>query len=327
MRMNKRVGDKLIDAARHGRCLHASSHADQAVLSRLVRTGLVVRARQGLYASREVWRELTPRQRYVWVIRGLHVWHPDWVFAGLSVIALHGIEYPLWLDERQTVFLASVRAVGVARKSTTRYIHVEQYRELCGQGRCMTSVARALLDCAASFEFREVLPMVDSALRKRLVTRQELANVPGLSSPLKAKVGFLLRYADPGSENGGESLCRATIIEEGFPPPKLQQEFRMRDGRKYRVDGLYRLADGSMVVVEYDGMGKYVDDAMTGGRSVRQVVHAEKRREQDLLDSGVTRIVRFDYRDVLRRDPVVRKLLEAGVPRIARIQWPFSVQR
>lgn len=317
MKINKRIEDKLHEAASHGRCLYVASHADQEILYRLTRSGQVIRARRGLYVLQDVWRDLSMQQQYAWIIRGLHAWRPELIFAGLSVIALYDIEYPFWLNEQQTIFLASTKAIGVAKTSKTRYVHVTPSETLFDKDRSMTSVTQALLDCAARFEFHEVLPMIDSALRKRLTTKSALTQISKAVPAVETRIGVLLRYADPRSENGGESLCRAIIIEEGFPAPELQQEFRMQDGRRYRVDGLYRLANGKAVVVEYDGMNKYTDDTMTGGQSIRQVVHAEKQREQDLLNSGVSQIVRFDYKDILQRDTVTKKLIEAGVPRIA----------
>ena len=67
--------------------------------------------------------------------------------------------------------------------------------------------------------------MFDSALRRGLVTREEIVAVcDGLRVDC-GPVFRLLHYADARSENGGESFCRAVSIEEGFVPPQLQHTF------------------------------------------------------------------------------------------------------
>ena len=131
-----------------------------------------------------------------------------------------------------------------------------------------------------------------------------------------APVRKLLEYADPASENGGESYCRAVIIELGFEPPQLQVEFRDPDApaNVIRVDFLWRTPDGGMVVLEFDGMRKYVDPSMTNGRDVQRVVLDERRREESLRKVGVTVILRTDYREVRQGSGLFAKLSRAGVP-------------
>ncbi|MBW3091285.1 hypothetical protein [Bifidobacterium miconisargentati] len=124
---------------------------------------------------------------------------------------------------------------------------------------------------------------------------------------------------DPLSENGGESLARAVMIEEGFPVPQLQRvlETPGNPGEWYRVDFMWSFPGRYTVIAEYDGVVKYTDPAMTGRRSIQAVVNQQGERERKLYEWGVNRIVRLSYDDVMRRQPLIDKLCAAGLPRNA----------
>ncbi|KAE8126969.1 hypothetical protein DDE84_09930 [Bifidobacterium tibiigranuli] len=136
-----------------------------------------------------------------------------------------------------------------------------------------------------------------------------------------AAIELLLTYVDPRSENGGESMLRGATIEEGFVPPDLQRVFvNPRNGaERCRVDFSWTLPDGRIVVVEYDGMAKYVDPSMTGRRTIKAIVNQQNRREQVLMAAGVSIIIRFDYDDLFNREKIVSLLTDAQVPRRFRL--------
>ncbi|MBW3093324.1 CTP synthase [Bifidobacterium sp. 82T10] len=276
--------------------------------------------------------------------------YPGRIFAGISAAAILRLEYPWALHDGGHVVLASShssRAQRTYRK--IRRIHMAdipvrevRYMRTSGggiglvvtrpgetvRGECLdlvriTSPARTLVDCGLQYPFASVLAMYDSALRRGLVVREEIIAVcDGLSVDC-GPVFRLLHYANPLSENGGESRCRAVIIEAGFVVPDLQQVFvdPHHTGNLYRVDFAWRLHDGRIVVLEYDGMAKYVDPSMTKGRDVRGVVHAERMREAVLQRAGVTTVLRTNASEVRRRDPLIRQLEDAGVPRARAHCW------
>ena len=103
------------------------------------------------------------------------------------------------------------------------------------------------------------------------------------------------------------------MIEEGFTPPMDQVPFIV-NGKSYRVDFLWKLADERIIVGEFDGTAKYVDPDMTDRRSIQGTVFLEREREDALRQAGVTDIVRFTFDDVLQKAPLIRKLKQAGVP-------------
>ncbi len=121
----------------------------------------------------------------------------------------------------------------------------------------------------------------------------------------------------------GSRFCRAVSIEKGFVPPQLQHTFYSRVTGKEagRVDFIWHTEDGRIIVLEFDGMQKYIDPEMTSNRDVRQVVCDERQREQDLKEAGVSVVIRTNYIEVVQRAPFVMKLMQAGVPRAGRTRY------
>ena len=73
-------------------------------------------------------------------------------------------------------------------------------------------------------------------------------------------------------------LARGTIIEGRFLTPRIQVTVTdPQTNTEYRVDFVWKLDDGRVIVAEYDGTQKYVDPAMTDNRSIQEVVAKETR--------------------------------------------------
>ena len=64
------------------------------------------------------------------------------------------------------------------------------------------------------------------------------------------------------------------------------------------------------VVGEFDGDAKYLDDELLDGRSTRETILAEKKREDRLRALGYA-VVRWDW-NAVKNPEVLRRTLEAG---------------
>ena len=106
------------------------------------------------------------------------------------------------------------------------------------------------------------------------------------------------------------------MIEEGFQNPLIQHVIHdpSGGGKWYRVDFIWFLPDGRIIVAEYDGMAKYTDPMMTDRKNIQTIVNEQRDREQSLCSWGVTKIVRLYYEDAVNRTGLVSKLCQAGVP-------------
>lgn len=183
-------------------------------------------------------------------------------------------------------------------------------------GLSLISPARTLVEAAIDLDFRFALPIFDSALAKG-ITKEEIAADCVQWRIDYARVFRLLRYANERSANGGESLARGTIIEDRFLTPRIQVTVTdPQTNTEYRVDFVWKLDDGRVIVAEYDGTQKYVDPAMTDNRSIQEVVAKERARDEGLKRAGATEIVHFTYADVIERTPLRVKLIKAGVPQV-----------
>ncbi len=149
-------------------------------------------------------------------------------------------------------------------------------------------------------------------------------------------------FANGLSENGGESFARGTMIDLGFMVPELQHEFVVSNtGYKYRCDFLWQLPGGGLIVGELDGYGKYFVDSSNAAHvnidfnssadnqmlrnsynqaAINRNIDRQAERESRLMrECGVSKIVRFNFADVVGIKNLERKLVEAGVPRIMRV--------
>ncbi|PWG64195.1 CTP synthase [Bifidobacterium callitrichidarum] len=257
--------------------------------------------------------------------------HPQWVYAGLSAAAAMNLEYSWSLLRDESIYVASSPENQSHRRSQTVPIFVASeencvVRYLLGESMVAvrtTTPARTLVDCALRYPFRLVLGMFDSAFRMKLTDADSVVDECDRIRADCGSVFRLLRYTDARSENGGESLCRATLIDAGFAVPELQREFVDPENswNVRRVDFVWHTADGRTIVLEYDGMRKYVDPVMTKRRDIQQVVSAEKSRDDMLLRAGVSAVVHATYDDVVTHGSLWSKLIRAGVPRTDAI--PF----
>lgn len=147
----------------------------------------------------------------------------------------------------------------------------------------LTSAARTVVDLARAGTLAEGVVVADSALRRGQVSKGELeamlhdcARWPGIG-----RAGQVLKLADPKAESVLESVSRVSMHEQHLPAPRTQVVLCSEHGEPCgRVDFFW---EESGVIGEADGVGKY--DAARG-RSTRDIVRAEKRREERLADLG-----------------------------------------
>lgn len=119
-----------------------------------------------------------------------------------------------------------------------------------------------------------------------------------------------LELSSDGCESPLEALVVARCHDLGFQLPRQQYEVVLPSGR-VRVD--FAWSDGA-ILAEADGRAKYEDERMLAGRSGREVVWAEKLRE-DALRERCRAFVRITWDDAWHATGLVRKLASAGVPR------------
>lgn len=313
-----RVRAELDEAEKDGRCCVPTSAAQRRAMR--ARSPEVIEPVAGLFARRSSWRGLDPATRTIWLMRGLARRHGNWAFCGASAAVAHGL--PVTWSQLTHVFAATPPGTlgrsspGIARR------HLKERDEvLVGELR-VTSLWRTVFDCLVAFPAADALAVVDRAARLSGASARQI--VEHLRAARRGHRGVrraveVAALADGRAESGGESIARHTMRELGFAAPELQVwiEDPVEPGTWFRVDFLWMLPDGSIVIGELDGHQKTERPELMGGRSAVRVLQDERLREAHLTALRPA-IVRFDYetaRDPARLGPLLERY---GVPRRTR---------
>ena len=316
MSNKKRLMSKLDQALDKGMCFHADTDAERQCLRRLVKNGEVASPIRGMFVNARSWEALNRRKQTKVLVKTLSAQHPDWVFCGTSAAVIHGLNVSYRLLDHIHIAVNKSRHgrdTGIVVRHAMDNVPVTKVG-----GIRVTSLDRTVLDCLRETSFADGLPIADSALRITGRSRDEfLDRLRTLGRGLHGirQALYTMSYADPRSENGGESLARAIMIELGFAIPELQVvvESPLGDHHVYRPDFMWRLPDG-IVYGELDGKAKYVDPSMTKGKGIVGVLTEERLRESRLSASG--RVMRFSYADLVNPERLARLLTAFGIPRV-----------
>lgn len=319
---------RLTEAGEQGTLLATHDNAELMWLRRHVGTDDIAEPEPYLFCFQHDWDLLTPSERALRTIKGLAEFHPDWAFWGYDAALLWGLEVPN--DLLGPRFLVKT-GCSVALSGGCRLLRPQTAGALERvDGVRVTPFWRTVEDCLLRAPFSYGLAIADSALRAKGASRDELcerlrADCDGRRGYRRAQV--IASYADGLSENGGESRFRAFFIAYGFPVPELQVEFHdpLNPSNVFRVDYFWRLENGTCVIGELDGKGKYTLQASEGRKSVDPFV-AERQRESHLTMLG-HKVLRFTFDELKDPGKLVEKMRLAGIPQQAdlaeewRRQW------
>jgi len=324
-------------STRYGGLLPADALREAGVSPRALQTlcaqGVLQAIRRGVYVMAERWRTADADERYRLVVRAtvLAAGHPP-VVSHQSAGVLHGL--PIIGNWPTTVHISSPGAVGgSSRRSVTSHRGPAPGAVEDIEGCRVTSLARTLVDVAATAPFLVGVTMVDHALRVEL-NRVELAlngtrrgDVPIRPALTKAdlyrelevvnpRTGRRLAeraiaFASPLSANPGETLSRVRIFQLGFAAPELQVCFPDVLGRNAYVDFWWGRV---RKIGEFDGFLKYGAGPVLGERDPSSVVWQEKQRE-DALRARVNSFDRWGWDLALAPARFHAFLTERGVPR------------
>jgi hypothetical protein len=281
-----------------------------------------LRVRRGIYVATSDWPGTEREARHFVRMQAVAAAISEPVFSHVSAAVLWGI--PVVGD----LGGAHVMAAGKVGRRTGRGVTWHNNRLADDEittidGWTVTSLERTLFDLAASRPHDAGVAALDAGTRG-MFTSGLGTPVPGIS---KEKVidsfsarrgargvrGALLcaEFSDARSGSAGESVSRWNIHRLGFPPPELQVPFPREDGGVDVVDfdwpAHHRFG-------EFDGYGKYVREQYTGGRTIEQVVWAEKQRE-DRVRRHRANASRWGWAEATDPGRLERRLLHDGLPK------------
>jgi len=189
--------------------------------------------------------------------------------------------------------------------------------------RC-TSLARTVFDLIGTLPLEAAVALADAAERQMALRLREwdveaviswrrglsrrFAEARGMRGVRQAR--WVAAFADGRAELPGESVSRLQLRRLGYARPVLQAPIPGPHGSTYFVD--FEMTDvGSFG--EFDGKGKYLDEAMRSGRSIEQVILDEKRREDWIRGTTQQRFVRWETEHIGTPLALGRRLESFGI--------------
>lgn len=312
------AAERLLDAAEsEARFAFAGMRAEARSLSRACVAGAAVEVSRGYYARASYYEALPQRARAMHLIRAMSRKHPDWVFASFSAALVHGLQ----VTNRLTGIVHLAMGAHENRSIRDARIMCHLVRDASCETVCgirVTPLKATVLDCLCQASFPQGLAIADSALHWNLVDEVDLRRYVEQMGCRRRGIQMarkVLHWMDGRSENGGESMARAIMIDLGFVPPELQVEIcdPMNPGRLWRVDFHWMLPDGREVVGELDGKGKYIHGAAHDSAPAIATLTRERVRESHINLTGAT-VLRFSFAEAMDEGYMRRLLEKAGVP-------------
>lgn len=271
---------------------------NDTAIGRLLRGGVLVRMRHGVYALTSLWSAASDRQRHLMLARGVMTLYGDDVALSHTSAALaHGA--PDWRVPTDVVHLTSLFAVGERTQARVRH-----HQGTCRaqdlsryQGHWITSPLRTALDAASILPREPAVCVLDWFLRKELVTPAEITEALTVRREWPDHLDLVLKssLARVGSDSVGETRSRLIFGDLGLPEPILQMEVHDLSGRLVGIVDFAWPEHG--VIVEFDGAEKY-HRYRRPGETIEQMVVREKRREDRIRELTGWLVIRISWADL-----------------------------
>lgn len=284
------------------------------------------RLQRNQYVREGLWSELWPESRHRLEIAAACAEMKD----GSGVVSHEsGVvmwEGPLYRHTPGAVHLTLARGGrGTSREGLARHADVlpeDDVTDVAGV-RC-TSLERTVFDAARTLPIEAGLAFADAALRRvalhsrrydtvlaeqwRDGLRERAARAPGARGIRRALE--VIEFADGRSESPGESVHRLRLAQIGFRSLRPQVAVAGPNGTTFYVD----LEDeDAYVFFEFDGKEKYLDEALRSGRSLEQVLLAEKQREDWIRGATQHRFVRSEDAHIATIEAMASRLRAFGI--------------
>ena len=289
--------------------------ADARALRSRVADGALIEVHPRIFFKKDGWESASPEARHRRLLHALYEQKPERVFCSFSAALIHGLPVS-WhhLGEAHVVTPqnAPVRGSGILKCHPSKTIG-----HTLIDGISVTPYMETVVDCLISSSFMEGLAVADAVLRVQSISREALFNAIDRAGKGRHGISRARRcalWADGRVESAGESIARGTMIEMGIIPSDLQYvvDDPVEPWRRSRVDFLFLLRNGALVLGELDGMEKYQNGEMLHGRTTLEALIGERQRESHLTLGGVP-VLRFTMHDVRRPDRLRFLLAAAGV--------------
>lgn len=312
---------RLAAAESDGSLYIPQTRADRSCMKRALSRGRVIQPIPGAYARptflADVLQSGTSHDVARILINGAAAAHPSWTFCLSSAALLHGLDISYELTKK--IYVISDKHVSHHFHRIHHCYRSKRRPTDMVDGITVTTLWDTVVDACLEYPFCHALVIADSALRMTSTPRETFEKL--LSRDARGRTGIerarlVARHASGLSESGGESLLRAYLIQHGYAIPQLQVNLKnpLDPSRPYRVDFLWILDDGRVIIGEFDGKAKYRDPEMIGPDDEFSVRFRERQRESRLTLLGYP-VLRFSWDDLLHPNRLEHLLHLAGIPK------------
>lgn len=273
---------------------------DDRAIARALRSGEIVRVRNGAYANRELWETYDDVTRYLVRVRVTYLASNTKVAVShVSAALLWGA--PMWRPQLDDVHLT--RLDGKAgRRDAGVCQHRGALREgdlMTTAGMCVTSPTRTALDLSTVTRLEQSVPVMDHFLHTKQTTKRLLRTGASAMTYWADSLGtdMAVSFADKRRESIGESCTAVMLRGSGRPMPEPQYKIYDEHGTLIaRVDFAWPELG---VFLEFDGKVKY-QELLRDGEDVTDVVLREKKREELICRLTGWRCIRIVWADLAR---------------------------
>lgn len=279
------------------------------LLRSLVRSGQLIRMRQGVYATKGAldWAGADPVRAHVLNVMaamasagggGGRAGGANSVASYHSAALLHHLSL-LTAPPTDTVTLTLPRKWNRAKPADVVFHASELPKEHVTRlyNLPLTTVARTVADLARTLPFTDAVVVADSALNQEKATKPELLQAlerQGKGWPGVRQARRAIEFADERAESPLESAARVVFAEAGLEPPELQVTIHGERGREHQHEPFSALVDffwrERKVIAEADGLVKYND---------RKDLLNERERDHQLREAGYV-VVHFTWKELFQ---------------------------
>ncbi|MCW2165271.1 hypothetical protein B0I12_002426 [Microbacterium hydrothermale] len=284
------------------------------------------RVQRGVYVPRGAVDDLRPQAdlRLRVIAAAGQMRGGDAVISHVSAAVLHGLDLSGIAGRPVEMTVAGGRRMS-SRPGLTRHLDELGPEDVVTvEGLRCTSVERTVFDVARVASLETGVACADAAAR-RVAVRERVFD-PGAHEEWRgrlrvraaaasgrrgaARARWVIEFFDGRAELPGESLSRLQLFRLGHRVFDLQVPVEGPAGEVYEVDiGLPE----ARTFWEFDGEGKYLDEARRSGRTLDEVLLREKRREDWIRGVTQWRLYRGGFRDVATPEALAARLAAFGV--------------
>jgi hypothetical protein len=293
----------------------------QRDIERAVASGEIRRLQPNRYVKGALWSDLWPESRHLLDVAAAHAEMRGGgaAFSYESAGVLHGV--PLYRHVPRSIHVTLPQgARASSRSGLMRHRDALPDADVCVvDGIRCTTLERTTFDAVRVLSREASVAFADAALRAVTVSPnaydlaaadewkgrmlERVAQSKGIRGVRQAEQ--VIRFADGRAQLPGESVSRLQLARLGFSRFELQVPVPGPHGREYRVDiGLEEVP----AFFEFDGEGKYLDEALRSGRSIEEVLLDEKRREDWIRGTTRRHLIRAEDAHIVTSEALAARL-------------------